>query len=80
MNRTAVHQAKICEALGPMNVGSAFIGWPNVRYLKTIERRWFHFNFISPIMLGIASGAFRNISQMNFFTNFLFPTPYQTSP
>jgi len=56
-----------------MNVGSSFTGWPNVRYLKSSERRWFLFNFISTIMLGIANGAFRNISQPNFFTSFLFP-------
>jgi len=66
MNRIAIHQGRICEALGSMKVGSSFTSWPNVRYLKMTERRLFRFNFISPIMLDIASRAFRNISQLEF--------------
>ena len=75
MNRIEIPQGRICEALGSMKVVGSFTRWPTVSYLKTTEPRWFCFNFVSPVMLGIASGAFRNVSQPNFFNNFLFPTP-----
>lgn len=81
MNEIAIHQVRICEALRSVKVGMSFTSWPNGRYLKTTECRWFRFNFITPIMLGIASGTFRNTAQPNFFTNFLLQRPnYKTSP
>lgn len=65
MNRIEIPQGMICEALGSMKVGSSFTSWPTVNYLKTTELRRFCLNFISKFMLGIASGAFINISQLN---------------